>query len=136
MKRCHDWPEKLAAFIESRRHKPFAWGSNDCCMFPADGVAAITEPAIDLAAAWRGKYGDDFGAVRLIAEAGGLRGFARHHQLVEVRWQASARGNVVLAEHGGRETFGLDAGNGYWCAPGEHRLEFRPMREVLASYAI
>lgn len=60
--RLKNWPSLLDAFIESRRNEPFRWGVNDCGLFAADAVRAIT--GIDPAAAIRG-YRTAFGAARL-----------------------------------------------------------------------
>lgn len=62
MTRVEDWPERLAAFIEQRRKMPFAWGSNDCALFAADAVCAIT--GVDLGEPFRGRY-DDEASLRL-----------------------------------------------------------------------
>ena len=68
--RSADWPERLADMIEQRRSEPFAWGANDCCLFPADVVRAMT--GFDFAAAWRGQYDSAIGAQRQLDEAGGM----------------------------------------------------------------
>lgn len=60
----------LDALIDERRSRPFARGTNDCCMFAADAVRAMT--GHDLAAQWRGTYNDDRGALRLIQRLGGM----------------------------------------------------------------
>lgn len=129
--RRHDAYERLAAFIESRRHMPFAWGTNDCAIFAADGWLAMTD--VDLAASLRG-YTTEREALVRIQEAGGMRGFTS--ALIEKKPGFSSRGDVTLAELEGRETFGLDAGNGHWCAPGAESLLFRPMSEVIAVFGI
>lgn len=40
--RLPDWPLRLERFIASRARAPFAWGKNDCALFAADCVQAIT----------------------------------------------------------------------------------------------
>lgn len=70
MKRKEDWPEILAAFIHERRAMPFAWGSNDCCLFSADAILAMT--GVDLMAGYRGKYSSALSAVRAFKAVGGL----------------------------------------------------------------
>src|SRR5258708_4686376 len=54
MKRLEDWVVRLEAFIKERTAQPFKWGSQDCCLFAADAIEAIT--GVDLAADFRGKY--------------------------------------------------------------------------------
>ncbi|MGL4489217.1 MAG: DUF6950 family protein, partial [Rhizobiaceae bacterium] len=38
----HNWPEKLAEFINSNRGRAFEWGAFDCCMFAADAAKIIS----------------------------------------------------------------------------------------------
>lgn len=40
--RLVDWEARLDALIESRRYQPFEWGRNDCCLFAAAAVEAMT----------------------------------------------------------------------------------------------
>jgi len=127
--RFHDYPERLAEFIESRRSMPFEWGVTDCCLFAADGVLAQT--GIDLAANWRG-YSTAREAAGLIQRVGGLAAFAE--ALTEKPVGRAFRGEVVLVELDGRDTFGLVAGNGHWCGPGESGIVFRPMAEALRAF--
>jgi len=44
----------LHDFLLARAAVPFAWGSNDCCLFPADAILAGT--GVDLADDFRGRY--------------------------------------------------------------------------------
>lgn len=43
---------------------PFVWGTNDCCLFPADAIKAFT--GVDIASDFRGKYTDEASAFELI----------------------------------------------------------------------
>jgi hypothetical protein len=47
-----------------RARAPFAWGRNDCALFAADGIEAIT--GVDIAGDFRGKYSDEASAMALI----------------------------------------------------------------------
>jgi hypothetical protein len=61
MQRKHSWPEDLHAFIEARKREPFCWGKNDCCIFTADAIEAMT--GVDVAADYRHlSYSDEAGA--------------------------------------------------------------------------
>lgn len=51
-------------FLLSRAATPFAWGTNDCCLFPADAIESFT--GVDLAAEFRGKYTDQASALAAI----------------------------------------------------------------------
>jgi hypothetical protein len=54
IKRAQNWQTLLHEFLETRARQPFAWGANDCALFAADAVQAMTGK--DLGAAFRGKY--------------------------------------------------------------------------------
>lgn len=64
-----NWPSRLAAFIEARRHQPFVWGRHDCCLFACDWVVEATgwDPAAD----FRGRYDSRAGALRALRDIGG-----------------------------------------------------------------
>jgi len=66
MTRRVDWPERLAAFLESRRGAPKCWGSNDCGLFCADAIEAMTgvDPGWEL----RGTYQNARQALRALVK--------------------------------------------------------------------
>lgn len=68
VKRFENWPILLSQFLRSRRDIPFQWGVNDCMLFPADCVQALT--GIDFAAEYRG-YETEEQANALIDRHGG-----------------------------------------------------------------
>lgn len=96
--RVPDWPERLDAVVAAARERPFAWGSFDCALFAADGIAAVT--GVDPAAAWRGAYADETGVERLLHEQGGLIALAsriaRRHGWPRVPAARLGRGDVAL----------------------------------------
>jgi len=51
-------------FLRARACEPFAWGKNDCALFAADGILAIT--GVDIATDFRGKYFTEPAAMALI----------------------------------------------------------------------
>lgn len=80
---------------------PFAWGVNDCCLFAADAVIALTGD--DVAADVRGTYSDALGAGRLIEARGGLAAIATAALGAPVLPVFAAVGDVVLLLNEGRE---------------------------------
>lgn len=72
--RLRDWQSRLAALLADRRAAPFEWALNDCCSFAADCVLAVT--GVDPGEGLRGRYLDEAGALALLQELGGVRGFA------------------------------------------------------------
>jgi hypothetical protein len=129
--RLIDWTERFAEFLESRRHMPFAWGSNDCALFAADNVLNLT--GIDYAEGLR-SYDDAQGAATLISKAGGLASFAKY--LPQKPVGLAQRGDIVLALCDGRETFGVVMPDNKWVAPGPDGLVFRDMTEALRVFAV
>jgi hypothetical protein len=59
----------LAGFLGAAAARGFAWGTHDCMLFAADWALALT--GRDPAAAWRGTYSDEAGAVEIVRHAGG-----------------------------------------------------------------
>lgn len=47
-----DWDQQLLAYLNSHRSTPFEWGSNDCCLFSAGAIQAMT--GVDIAEDFRG----------------------------------------------------------------------------------
>lgn len=133
LQRRASWPEDLAAFFEAHRELPFAWGSNDCALFAADAVLAMT--GVDVAKDLRG-YTTELGAARLIAKVGGMKALALSCGVKEKAAGFAQRGDVVLADMEGRETFGVVSGDGYWRAPGAEGAVARPMSEALAVFGV
>lgn len=131
MKRHSDWPEKLAEFIEARRKRAFSWGQQDCALFAADGILVMT--GVDPAEGLRG-YRSVSGAAKRIKQAGGMRELAT--SFPEKPVGLAQRGDLVLADVDGRESFGLVAGAGVWCGPGVDGLVFRPMSDVVAAFEV
>lgn len=63
------------SYLRAAAGQPFAWGMLDCSLFMAGWVLART--GIDPAAALRGRYGTERGALRLARRLGGMEAVAR-----------------------------------------------------------
>lgn len=103
IKRHSDWAKRLREFEESRSATPFAWGTNDCCLFAADAVEAMT--GFDIAADYRG-YTTEQQALTKITMFGTLESMiesiARRFHLSEVKPQQAKRGDVALCFGNGK----------------------------------
>lgn len=117
--RFEDWPLRLDAFLSAARDRPFSWGDNDCALFVADCIGALTgvDPAADL----RGRYVDQDSAAAVIG-AGGLsrlvERIASAHGFQSIQPTFAGRGDVVMfttPEYG--VTLGICIG-AYIAAPG------------------
>lgn len=90
--RPEDWPARLSAYLDERRNVPFAWGSNDCCLFAANWLRVCH--GVDLARPWRGKYKSEASALKVLKAAGGVRGVV-DGLLPRVKLAFANRGDVV-----------------------------------------
>lgn len=95
MVRHEDWPLRLSTYLRQRKATPFAWGENDCVLFAADAVLAMT--GVDVCAEYRG-YASE-------AEAEALMGGKSLKDLVSEKlgmpfgnYLSARRGDVVLTE--------------------------------------
>jgi hypothetical protein len=133
MTRLHDWPERLAELIQQRLASPFAWGSNDCCLFAADAILATTGE--DPAAALRGAYSDAAGALGVLngRQPADLAGELLGDPLPTPA--LAHRGDIVCHETDGRQTLGVCVGD-QWCAPGDEGLVFQPMSQVRLAWRV
>lgn len=128
LQRREDWPEQLAALITDRMHTPFRWGTNDCALFAADAVLAIT--GTDLAAVWRGQYADEQGARSMRSASGhlasgdivaALHDMGHRHLGESVPPLMARRGDVVLVEHDAGHSLAVCVGS-VAAAPGRRGL--------------
>lgn len=130
--RRDDWQLRFSDFVQTRARLPFAWGSNDCCLFAADAVEAIT--GVDPAASLRG-YDSALSAQRLIDARGGIRQIATDALGAEMAPVFAAVGDVVLIENAGRELLAVCNGT---CAlaPGEDGMAVLSMTAALAAWRV
>lgn len=105
--RRHDWPEKLADYLDDCAERPFTWGSHDCCQFAAGAVAAMTgvNPAAQFS------YGTEAEAAALLEQHGGVAGLATLTLGESVHPAKAGRGDVVLANLSGGPSLGVLVGN-------------------------
>lgn len=100
-------------FLLARADVPFAWGANDCSIFTADGVLAIT--GTDIASDFRGKYESEETAIALVKKVtGGADVEAAAAWCAEkvgmqerLHPMMAQRGEMVLVQSGDRVIAGL-----------------------------
>lgn len=109
-------PGRLAfdALVAARTEQSFAWGSQDCALFAADCVQALT--GVDHAADLRGSYQTELGAAKLLAKLGGLAAVASRAG-PEVPPLCAQAGDVGLLDCGDRQSLGVCLGP-HWVAAG------------------
>ena len=67
-------------YLLDKKDSEFAWGENDCCLFAANSILAIT--GTDIADDFRGKYTDEASAFELIGIVTGVQHMSRHEVVV------------------------------------------------------
>jgi hypothetical protein len=132
MTRCFDWPERLAAYFDSVRTTPFAWGTHDCASFCREVIYAITGesrwPAIT-------KYCTARGAMR-VTGGSSLLALVKLTLGEPVAPVYAGRGDVVLyvhPQHG--PALGVCNGDNF-AAPGDAGLEFETMTAATHAWHI
>lgn len=116
MKRQKHWATRAYhEFLMARAKVPFKWGANDCALFAADGIGAIS--GVDIAEDFRGKYTDEVGAMALIKTVCGGSTIAdaavycaRKHGLIE--WlDKSEKAAPFFARRGDLVVFSAQSGS-------------------------
>ena len=129
--RAQDWPERLAAYVESRRTVPFEYGSHDCCHFAGGAVDAIT--GRNPMAAFH--YRNQIGAERAIRKAGSLDALVEQTLGKPMAVALARRGDVVIADLERGATVGICTGAEAVFAS-EIGVTFRPMSSVRKAWRI
>lgn len=139
MTRHEDWPDRLAAFLAARRNMPFAWGTQDCVTFAADGVAHLRQDGVDIIADVRGAYGTEEEADAILAARGGmdvmLADMAAAAGLASIIPTRAGRGDMVLARAGNLVLAGICNGSSI-AVTGADGLQFLPRRAIIAAWAV
>jgi hypothetical protein len=124
--------ERFDALLRTRTLAPFAWGSNDCCLFAADCVQVIT--GRDLAADLRGSYGSALEAARVLAELGGIEA-AGARAGPEIPPLAAGWGDVGLISLDDRQLLAVCVGL-CWVAPAAGGLAARGLQEAVKAWRV
>ena len=131
------WTDSLDSFIELTRHRPFEWGTHDCCLFAADAVYAMT--GIDPAAPLRGEYASMRGAIRVIDVNGGMEvmcdRLAAAVGMRRVPPDHAGRGDIAMVENPLMDALGVIVGRVVACA-GQDGLVFMPRSSIIAVWKV
>lgn len=110
--RIQGWEKILADKIEAARHTPFHWGEHDCCLWAADVVQGLT--GMDYMADFRGRYKNEFGALKLIKALELTLEEAVSTRLTSTDIMFARRGDVLLKSG----ALGICSGSeGYFVTP-------------------
>lgn len=131
--RKHDWQLCLETFLRERRAMPFAWGTNDCAIFAADCVLAMT--GTDVALPELRKHRTELQAARALKKHGGLAGIATAALGDALPAAMAGIGDVVLSKAGERDMLAIC--NGTTClAPGPNGLAHLDMATVSMCWRV
>ena len=117
----------------SRARAPFAWGSNDCALFAADCVQAVTGQ--DLAAELRG-HKDARGAARTLRRHGGLAAIAARALGAPCATVAAREGDVVLMPVGKRVALAVCVSGAHAIGPTRSGLAIVPVADALHCWKV
>lgn len=130
--RLPDWQLRLEAFVAQRQAMPFAWGANDCALFAADAVRAIT--GRDPAPHMRG-HRNARQAIRSQRAHCGLGSLAVAALGPSMPVQQAAVGDVVLVRVGKRLALGVCNG-ATALGPGAQGLAALPMTDAVLAWGV
>lgn len=133
MKRKADWETKLHLFIEEKRHTPFKWGENDCCLFTCDWVAMVL--GYDPGESFRGAYHTAYGATKVLKAHGGVEAIATGVLGQPDPAQYASRGDVVSCDTPTGRALGVCIGP-VAAFVGERGLFFRPIAQCMSTWRI
>lgn len=134
LNRLPDWRSRLTAYLVETAGNGFRYGSNDCALFAAGAVRAMTGE--DPAAAWRGSYTTLEGGLKRLMKAG----FENHIALVdslltEVPPAFAQVGDIVLVDAPDGPALGVVSGEAVAClAP--QGLGYLPREAALRAWTV
>ena len=109
MIRISNWETALSEYINVMRHAPFEYGVNDCCMFAAGAVEAMT--GVDAMAEFRGKYDSALSAAKALRDIGnGSLEATIDAKFPEVVISQAKRGDIALFD----DSLGIVSGSFAW----------------------
>ena len=142
LKRLPQWDTVLLPqYVRSRAKLPFTWGENDCCLFAAGAIQAIT--GTDIATDFRTGYKTEAQAFALVKKlTGGTTAAdaaaycAASSGLTEYVYPLQAkRGDLVVLENDGRLIAGI-VQDRYVVSVGEAGLMYLPITQVKRAWAV
>ncbi len=137
LSRLTDWRLRFDALITERLRAPFAWGSNDCALFAADNVLALTgvDPAFGLRSHASARQ-----AARSLRQHGGLAALVDLHLGSSCNAAQAVQGDVVMVpmntESGGRLALGVCLSAEFAAGPGAFGLLQTSMANAVCAWRV
>lgn len=132
MNKKTNWIVLLHEQINIFQHKPFAWGSHDCCTFAADCILAMT--GTDVMAGQR-TYKSQAGANRKMKVAGGMAPLIDGLLDTPIDPAFAQRGDVVCFRSPLGDAAGICMGVTI-AAPGPLGVFYSPMAQAYQAWRV
>jgi hypothetical protein len=132
--RLPDWRSRLSALVAAALQRPFEWGVNDCALFAADAILAMTgtDPARD----WRGRYASAREARALMRARGYAdKGVLLASILPEVPLSRADAGDIAILGVGDDLPVAVITGP-LLAAPGPTGLRFAPRPAMVRAFHV
>ena len=131
--RIANWEDVLWAEVGRWRKAPFEWGVNDCCLFAARCVDAIS--GSDWVGDLRGCYHDERSALAYIKAEGGVEASVTRRLGASVPRLLARRGDVCLVETPSGHGLAVCVG-GSVMIPGPAGLLSQALSTVLCAWRV
>ena len=133
LRRLPDWRLRFDALITERLRAPFAWGTNDCALFAADNVLALT--GIDPAWGMRG-HTSARQAARTLRQLGDLATLVDLNLGASCAPYGAVQGDVVMVPMGGRLALGVYLNAESAVGPGAYGLLQTSMANAVCAWRV
>lgn len=132
--RLPDWRPRLTAYLAETAQDGFRYGSNDCALFSAGAVRAMT--GHDLAAAWRGSYTTLQGGLKRLRKAGYEDHVAMaDHRFTRVAPAFAQIGDIALLDTAEGRALGIFTGETIACL-GPRGLGHLPREAATCAWTV
>lgn len=128
-----DWVGQLFATIEKVSNESFAYGKNDCCLFAARVVDAMT--GTEYAKKLAEMYHDERSALAYINSFGSIQEAVKDWLGEPTNLAFVQRGDVVLFNNEGRETLGICVGDRI-VSVAETGVAYVPMEQAICTWKV
>ncbi len=131
--RVPDWRLRLDAYLTSRLYMPFGWGVNDCALFAAGDVEALT--GHDPASSLRG-HCSALQAARFVRGSGGLAAIATAALGHPVRADEARQGDIVRMPQGAFDMLAVCIDDNVVAAPMHEGMGLLPRNLALQAWSV
>lgn len=130
-----DWIDALWVEIDRASAQPFEWGRQDCCLFAARCVDAMT--GSEWVRELQAEYTDKRGALRFLATEGGIEAGVVARFGEPVPWWRVGRGDLCLVDTPDDVgSLGICVGPTIACVREDRGIEYVPIDRATACWRV